>query len=548
MPSGLTAVLMTKIQKYLLPLCLLVAQPALATGGIDPHEAKSTILATSQPTKAATNAVTKVTSVPTSALHTYPDPADGRISPAAGMVPTTPATTVDNASTVPSPETNPAHQTDSATGDQIAPAILIVDGDSGDSQDPNAAVHPDDLWQRLRNGMSMPEMDSPRVTDNERWFASRQGYMTATLNRASLYLFHIVEELDKRHMPLEIALLPIVESSYNPKAVSSSDASGIWQFLPSTGKVFGLKQNGWYDGRCDIVNGTHAALDYLERLHGMFNDWELALAAYNCGEGCVARAIARNRARGLATDFLSLDLPPETRNYVPRLIAIRNVVRDPGQFGISLNAIPNAPAFRKVTLPYPVEAKTAAKLAQMDMDDFLALNPGFRRKVIYSESQNTLLLPPEKIDQFKANLEAAEAANIQMHTFHAPKGALLSKLADQFNVTIAWLKDHNPLEVKRGKLAQSQTLMLPAATSQAALTAKPIVVAQLAEPEPHPRHAKSRPARTRQGKTRIHTVRKGETLYSLAKQYKVNVADIVTINRSPKRLHPGDRIHIPSEG
>ncbi|NCS66742.1 MAG: transglycosylase SLT domain-containing protein, partial [Betaproteobacteria bacterium] len=200
----------------------------------------------------------------------------------------------------------------------------------------------------------------------------------------------------------------------------------------------------WYDGRRDIVNATQAALDYLQRLHGMFNDWELALAAYNCGEGCVSRAIAKNRARGLGTNFSSLDLPPETRNYVPRLLAIRNVIREPERFGVALNDVPNAPAFDKVTLSYPIEAKTAANLAGMTLDDFLAFNPGFRRRVIYAESQNTLLLPPENANRFNASLAATESAKIRLHTIQAPKGALLSKIADRFDVTVQWLKDHNP--------------------------------------------------------------------------------------------------------
>jgi len=539
---------MTKIQKYLLPLCFLTAQHALAAEATEHHAVKQSPQPTYQTNKPAVDNAGPVISVLSTAQPVLPE-AVGNANPStSGKSMVKPAkVAVDGNPSATQNEAKSARPV-ASSADNSEPVTLVVDGDSVNGQDTNATSRPDDLWQRLRDGMNLPDMDSPLVTDNERWFASRQGYMSVTLDRASLYLFHIVEELDKRHMPMEIALLPIVESSYNPKAVSSSSASGIWQFLPSTGRVFGLQQNGWYDGRCDIVNGTQAALDYLERLHGMFNDWELALAAYNCGEGCVAHAIAKNRARGLPTDFLNLDLPAQTRNYVPRLIAIRNVIRDPEHFGITLNSIPNAPAFQKVTLPYPVEAKIAARLAQMDMEDFLALNPGFRRKVIYSESQNTLLLPPDKVALFTANLEEAEAADIRMHTFHAPKGALLSKLADQFNVTIEWLKDHNPLEVRRGKLAQSQTLMLPPATSKVALATKPIVLVQAAEPETRTHHARPAASRSRHGKTRVHTVRKGETLYSLARHYKVNLADIVTINGSPKTLRPGDRVEIPSDG
>lgn len=393
-----------------------------------------------------------------------------------------------------------------------------------------------DLWQRLRAGMDLPEMNNDLVARNEQWFANRPKYMSATLQRARLYLFHIVDEVDKRHMPMEIALLPMIESSYNPQAESPSDATGIWQFLPSTGAHFGLKQNGWYDGRRDIVNATRAALDYLQRLHDMFNDWELALAAYNCGEGCVSRAIAKNRAKGLGTDYISLDLPPQTRNYVPRLLAIRNVIREPERFGVDLNEIPNAPSFKKVTLSYPIEAKTAAKLAEMDLSDFLALNPGFRRKVIYAESQNTLLLPPDKVDTFNSNLAETESRNIRLHTYQAPKGALLTKIASRFDVTIQWLKDHNPLALKHGKLAQTQTLMLPPATSTAALETKS--AALVAATRPH----------QQANRVKIHTIRKGETLYSLARLYKVKVADILELNGPLKTLRPGRKIHIPIDG
>jgi membrane-bound lytic murein transglycosylase D len=411
----------------------------------------------------------------------------------------------------------------------------------------------DDLWQRIRTGLSLPDMDSTLVHNNEKWFSSRPDYLSTALDRASLYLFHIVDEVDKRHMPMEIALLPMIESSYNPQAQSPMNASGIWQFLPSTGKVFGLKQNGWYDGRRDIVNATDAALDYLQRLHGMFNDWELALAAYNCGEGCVSRAIAKNKARGRSTDFVSLDLPTETRNYVPRLLAIRNIIRDPEHFNLALNDIPNIPSFQKVTLPYPIEAQTAAKLAQMNLDDFLALNPGFRRRVIYAESQNTLLLPPDKAELFNKNLEATASSNIRLHSFQAPKGAMLAKIADQFDVTINWLKEHNPLEVKRGKLARAQTLMLPPQSSSGktvvaaksitvkSVTAKPIIVAKAHVSGTH--HALH--VKVAKATARVHTVRAGDTFYSLAKHYRVTVADIVGLNHSLKTLHPGDKIHIP---
>src|ERR1700694_2254806 len=178
-----------------------------------------------------------------------------------------------------------------------------------------------DLWERIRMGFALEALDSPLVAEHEAWYAGRPEYIKRFVDRGSLYLHYIVEQVEKRNMPMEIALLPIVESAFNPKAYSRSKASGIWQFIPSTGKNYGLAQDWWKDNRRDIVAATDAALNYLERLHGMFGTWELALPANNSGEGCVARAIAYNQKRGLPTDYLSLRLPPETRNYVPKLIA-----------------------------------------------------------------------------------------------------------------------------------------------------------------------------------------------------------------------------------
>jgi membrane-bound lytic murein transglycosylase D len=382
-----------------------------------------------------------------------------------------------------------------------------------------------DLWERLRMGMDMPELDSPLVETHENWFLNRPAYLETAFRRARLYLFHIVEEVEARGMPAEIALLPVVESAYNPRALSPQKASGIWQFIPSTGKVYGLKQNGWYDGRQDVVSATDAALDYLERLQDMFGSWELALAAYNCGEGCVSRAIARNRARGLPTDYLSLDLPKETRNYVPRLLAVRNLVREPERYGLELEPIANQPYFRQVDLPYPIEAKTAARLAGMDLEQLLALNPGFRRRALHTDSQDRLFLPADRLAAFQANLQAEESQRIRLRSYAARKGELLTAIADRYDVTIQWLKDHNPLELKRGKIAQAQTLMLPPGTRIAAA----------------PVQAKT-PARP---KVRTHTVRRGDTLSALAKRYRVTVADLREYNGTLKVLRPGAKLQIP---
>jgi len=185
-----------------------------------------------------------------------------------------------------------------------------------------------DLWTRIRRGFSVPNLDSPRVKQAEDWYESRPDYVARMIDRSRRYLYYIVGQVEKRRMPLEIALLPMIESAYNPMAYSRSSASGIWQFIPSTGKLYGMKQNWWFDERRDVVAATDGALDYLQKLYGDFGDWYLALAAYNCGEGTVQRAIAYNVKQGLPTDYLSLKMPAETRDYVPRLQPRTNIVNE----------------------------------------------------------------------------------------------------------------------------------------------------------------------------------------------------------------------------
>src|SRR5688572_27219074 len=220
-----------------------------------------------------------------------------------------------------------------------------------------------DLWHRIRMGFTLEPMDSPLVLEHEPWYASRPEYIRRFVDRGSLYLHHIVERVESRGMPTEIALLPVIESAFTPKAMSRAKASGLWQFIPSTGKNYGLTQDWWRDNRNDVVAATDAALNYLQRLYDMFGSWELALAAYNCGEGCVGRAIAANQRKGLPTDLQSLNLPNETRNYVPKLMAVKNIVLAPGSYGIELESVPDEPYFTAVSAPKKIDIRVAAKLA-----------------------------------------------------------------------------------------------------------------------------------------------------------------------------------------
>ncbi|HEY8359151.1 MAG TPA: transglycosylase SLT domain-containing protein, partial [Ramlibacter sp.] len=222
---------------------------------------------------------------------------------------------------------------------------------------------PPDLWHRIRRGFALPNLDQDLVRKHEQWYSTRPEYMQRMTDRSRKYLFHVVEELERRNMPTELALLPFIESAFNPQAVSSARAAGMWQFMPATGKDFDLKQNVFRDDRRDVLASTRAALDYLQKLHGMFGDWHLALAAYNWGEGSVGRAIKANQRAGLGTSYTELNMPDETRNYVPKLQAVKNIIANPEQFRAELPLIENHPYFQSVTLERDMDVELAAKLA-----------------------------------------------------------------------------------------------------------------------------------------------------------------------------------------
>jgi len=265
---------------------------------------------------------------------------------------------------------------------------------------------PVDLWDRIRRGYAMPDLDSDLVRDREQWYATRPDYIFRMTERSKKYLFHIVEELELRNMPTELALLPFIESAFNPQAVSSVKAAGMWQFMPATGKYFELKQNAFRDDRRDVLASTRAALDYLQKLYGMFGDWHLALAAYNWGEGSVGRAIAKNQKLGLATGYMDLNMPMETRFYVPKLQAIKNIVSRPVSFNSKLPLIENHPYFQTVTIHRDIDVTLAAKLAEVPLEDFKALNPSINRPVIMAAGTPQVLLPWDNAEVFQSNLES----------------------------------------------------------------------------------------------------------------------------------------------
>ena len=265
-----------------------------------------------------------------------------------------------------------------------------------------------DLWTRMRKGFTMPDLVDDTVTDREQWYTARPDYLLRMTERSNKYLFHVVEELERRNMPAELALLPFVESAFNPLAVSSAKAAGMWQFMPATGTYFDLKQNMFRDDRRDVLASTRAALDYLQKLYGMFGDWHLALAAYNWGEGSVGRAIKRNEKLNLPTGYLDLQMPAETRMYVPKLQALKNIVAKPDAFNAELPAIENHPYFQAVTIKRDMDVELIAKLADVSTQDFKALNPSFNKPVVFAAATPQILLPWDNAKVFRRNLQAHE--------------------------------------------------------------------------------------------------------------------------------------------
>jgi membrane-bound lytic murein transglycosylase D len=297
---------------------------------------------------------------------------------------------------------------------------------------------PNDLWERIRKGYQMPNLESDLVNDRTQWYASKPEYLQRMSERSSKYLFHIVEELEARKMPTELALLPFIESAFNPQAVSSARASGMWQFMPATGKSFDLKQNAFRDDRRDVQASTRAALDYLERLHKMFGDWHLALAAYNWGEGNVGKAIARNKRAGLPTTYADLNMPMETRMYVPKLQAMKNIVGNPPMYSVELPSIPNHPYFQSVPLPRDMDVNVAAKLAEIPLDVFKALNPSAHRPVLLAAGSPNILLPWDNAEVFQRNYEASTLARMASWTaWIAPSTMRVTEAAKRVNMSEA---------------------------------------------------------------------------------------------------------------
>jgi membrane-bound lytic murein transglycosylase D len=326
-----------------------------------------------------------------------------------------------------------------------------------------------DLWGRIRTGYAIPDVDNQLVAKHVTWYSTRPDYIARTSARASRYLFHVVTELEKRNMPTELALLPIIESAFNPQANSTANAAGMWQFVPGTGKDFNLKQNMFKDERRGVLASTDAALSYLQKLYGMFGDWQLALAAYNWGEGNVQKAIKKNQSLGKPTDFDSLAelMPAETRNYVPKLQAVKNIIANPAQYGVTLPPIANDAYFTTVDKTSDIDLTIAAQLAELSVDEFKALNPQFNRPVITGDEQTKILLPKENAAKFTANL-ANWGHALSTWTTHKISSAkeTIASLASRFGTTPEVIRQANNIPAQT-HLKAGSTILVPKVSTSA---------------------------------------------------------------------------------
>jgi membrane-bound lytic murein transglycosylase D len=395
-----------------------------------------------------------------------------------------------------------------------------------------------DLWQRVREGFAVPDLAregrGELVARWERYYAERAEYVARMTSRGGRYLFHIVEEVQQRGMPMELALLPFIESAFNPQAVSSARAAGIWQFMPATGRDFELRQNLFRDDRRDVLHSTRAALDYLGRLHRMFGDWHLALAAYNWGQGNVMRAIERNRRAGLPTDYASLRMPDETRNYVPKLQAVENIVARPEAFGLSLPALENHPFFLSVAIERDIDVALAARLAGVEPDEFQALNPQMNKPVILAAGTPRVLLPYDAANRFVANLAAHRGPLASWTAWVAPRTLPPAEAAKLVGMHEDELRSVNRIP-PRMLVRTGSTLLVPRAAHATADVAESI-----ADNATLLLTSSGRPPR----RVAFKAGRQGDTVAAIAKRYRVSVAQVADWNdTTPQaRFKPGQTV------
>ena len=431
----------------------------------------------------------------------------------------------------------PALPVSAITAVAQSPAVVMIAVDPlqpTERLDLDAAAAKIDLWARVRQGMAMPELDNELVRKWEQWYAGKPDYVARMTERGARYLFHTVEEVTKRGMPTELALLPFIESAYNPQAMSTAKASGMWQFVPATGRDFSLRQNVFRDDRRDVLASTRAALDYLQTLHGMFGDWQLALAAYNWGQGSVQRAITRNQKAGLATDYDSLKMPDETRNYLPKLQAVKNIVLRPEAFALVLPTLRNHPYFVSVAIDRDIDIDLAARLAGLPLDEFKQLNPQMNKPVILAAGTPQVLLPFDAAGQFVHAIGQHRGTQASWTAWVAPRTMKPAEVARLLGMPEAQLCELN--SIPKGMLVKAgSTLLVPrSAQFTADVTGHIAENAMLAlSPDLPPLRRISFAA----GK-------KGDTVAAVAKRYRVSVTQVAAWNSTGTAAHfkPGQAV------
>lgn len=393
-----------------------------------------------------------------------------------------------------------------------------------------------DLWARVKTGFAMPTLDNDGVRRAEAWYSARPDYVERMTTRGSRYLFHIIEEVEKRSMPTELALLPFVESAFVTDATSRAKAAGMWQFMPATGRDFDLKQNIFRDDRRDVLASTRAALDYLGRLHKMFGDWQLALAAYNWGQGNVAKAIARNERAGLPTDYDSIRMPDETRYYLPKLQAVKNIVLAPGNYGLSLPAIANHPYFLSVNIDRDMDVEVAARLAGMSVEEFKQFNPQMNKPVILAASSGQLLLPYDNASAFATRLAAHRGPLASWTAWVVPRTMKPADAARQVGMSEAALRELNHIPPKM-LVRQGSTLLVPRGAQRDADVSEHLADNASISLAP------DRPPAPKLKRVGLKAA-KGDTVASIAARYKVLPRQVAQWNRIAAQalLKPGQSL------
>lgn len=441
---------------------------------------------------------------------------------------------VKNTEETPAPRKTDATTESPVTVKAEEPEDLFCPGQALDDE-ALAALGDKNLWQRLRSGFALKGHDHSRIQNNIDWYKRHPSYLDRVAERATPYMHLIVEELEHRNMPLEIALLPVVESAFQPFAYSHGRAAGLWQFIPGTGRRFGLRQTWWYDGRRDVAESTRAALDYLQYLHKHFDgDWLHALAAYNSGEGTVGRAIRRNRRKGKPIDFWSLDLPRETEGYVPKLLAISTLVDEPKAHGVELQPIPDRPFLTSVDVGSQIDLDLAAELAGLSLEEIYRYNPGFNRWATDPAGPHRLMVPLDNAELFTGNLaEYPKKERISWKRHRIKSGEVLGVLASRYNTTVSLIKTVNG--IRGHNIRAGQTLLIPVARKS--LERYSLSAGQ---------RLKSQQNRQRSGTKLKYRVRQGDTLWEIARKYAVGVRQLAKWNGMAPRdtLTPGKTLVI----